>query len=174
MSRLLHYSPTPLTKVLDTPQGGTHLDGNRRSQFKPLGLWLSVEGADDWLSWVSYNWPGWMDDVEHTTEVVLAPDANILTLATAEDVAQLGERFPGRGSRLDVMVSFGAPDWSAIAEAYDGLMIAPYQWSQRLSLDAQWYYTWDAASACIWSARAVARLVPVGGRPALTADVEVA
>jgi hypothetical protein len=44
-------------------------------------------------------------------------------------------------------------DWPRVAERFDGVIIAPYQWKHRLEL--MWYYGWDCASGCIWNARAV-------------------
>ena len=35
----------------------------------------------------------------------------------------------------------------------DGIIIAPYQWYCRMTVD--WYYTWDCASGCIWNLDAI-------------------
>ena len=48
-------------------------------------------------------------------------------------------------------------DWPKVAERYDGIIIAPYQWSRRLD-GPMWYYGWDCASGCVWRARAVLEL----------------
>jgi hypothetical protein len=49
-------------------------------------------------------------------------------------------------------------DWRRVASVYDGIIIAPYQWSRRLDGGARWYYGWDCASGCIWNATAIARV----------------
>ena len=49
-------------------------------------------------------------------------------------------------------------DWPAVATDYPGLIIAPYQWSCRMSEFTRWYYGWDCASGCIWNADAIARV----------------
>ena len=48
MTRLLHYSSKPITAVYSVSQG-PGLEHHRYD--KPRGLWLSVEGEDDWRSW---------------------------------------------------------------------------------------------------------------------------
>ncbi|MEQ1888067.1 MAG: hypothetical protein ABL951_02670 [Alphaproteobacteria bacterium] len=49
-------------------------------------------------------------------------------------------------------------NWSAMANRYDGVIIAPYCHEKRCSLSAVWYYGWDCASGRIWNADAIERV----------------
>jgi len=51
----------------------------------------------------------------------------------------------------------GNINWPAVAEKYDGIIIAPYIWQRRLSdnPDHFWYYGWDCASGCIWNTEVI-------------------
>ena len=42
------------------------------------------------------------------------------------------------------------PDWKLIAQEFDGIEIAPYQWEIRMDYNFFWYYGWDCASGCLW------------------------
>jgi hypothetical protein len=134
---LRHYASHPVTLEMRTHEQTVDL--------KPSGLWLSVD--TEWLDWcrsedfrTDLNW------YEHA--VTLSPEANILALSSATDLdaftAEYGEqvspRFPSRYI-----------DWSRVADVYDGIVIAPYQWSRRLERHTFWYYGWDIASGCIWN-----------------------
>jgi hypothetical protein len=44
MNRLLHYSRLPIEAVVSKEQ---------TDHFKPVGLWVSVEGPDDWKEWTA-------------------------------------------------------------------------------------------------------------------------
>ena len=154
-NRLLHYSNAPVRKVARTKQGCD--DDHSMGYFaKPRGLWLSVEGDMDWHEWcVSEHFRDIEKQVCH--EVVLKPKANILTLKSAEDLrvfthffAEIFSWGPGLATRW---VEFKIR-WDIVAKHYDGIIIAPYIWSERLG-DLSWYYPWDCASGCIWNPRAI-------------------
>lgn len=151
--RLLHYSAVPLLGVHHSTQDG---ERQRGRADKPNGLWVSVEGEDDWPTWCRAEGYG-LNRLTVVTEVVLSPDANILRLATADEVRALGKRYPYHGH---CAWSRGI-NWARVASDYHGIIIAPYQWDCRLSSATDWYYTWDCASGCIWDAWAVAALCPV-------------
>ena len=53
--------------------------------------------------------------------------------------------------------------WQDVALDYQGILIAPYQWSLRLDKDFRWYYMWDCASGCIWDLSAIASLTLLQG-----------
>ena len=43
-------------------------------------------------------------------------------------------------------------DFLKVMDEYDGIIIAPYQYSCRLmNSSTAWYYGWDCASGCIWN-----------------------
>ena len=141
--RLLHYTPAPLEHIRSVEQSG-----DRYRDDKPEGLWISVEGEDDWLDWceqAEYDNPA----AQICYEIVLADDSRVLHLATSGDLRIFTELYKSRGS-------FGGIDWQRVAEQHDGIIIAPYQWSCRLDHETRWYYGWDCASGCLWSRDAVA------------------
>jgi hypothetical protein len=159
---LIHYSDKHLTEVRNVSQDRDR-DGMRGDRaMKPLGLWVSAEGENDWPSWCQAEDFG-MARLSHPTEVVLREGA-VLHLATEEDVrsfhAEYGCR-PHYADRIgdDGLFKGGAVRWAAVAERYGGIVIAPYIWSLRLDEDVRWYYPWDCASGCIWNGDAVADLV---------------
>lgn len=112
--------------------------------FKPRGLWVSVDGEDDWPTWCAAEEYG---IGPHRFVVTLTDTADILHLATPEQIRDFGREYGG--DYYDI-------DWTRVAEKHQGIIIAPYQWSLRLAHEVAWYYPWDAASGCIWDATAIA------------------
>lgn len=156
--RLIHYSKTHLSAVHSVPI--EKQDERGAGLFKPRGLWVSVEGKADWAEWCRAENFGCLDCA---TEVVLAPEANVLRLKGADDL----DRF--HASCSVVRYRYGEDlgdlttiDWRSVAQRYQGIIIAPYVWQRRLDRPvSNWYYGWDCASGCIWDAAAVARLRPI-------------
>ena len=143
--RLIHYSKEPLTAVYSRAH-----DRNGCGCYKTPGLWVSVEGPDDWVEWCRSESFGTFD---HATEVTLAPGARILHLSTVEQVEAFDLEYAGGPAH------FREIDWQAVRAKYQGIIIAPYQWSIRLG--PNWYYGWDCASGVIWDAAAVVALRPI-------------
>jgi hypothetical protein len=124
--------------------------------LKPSGFWVSVESDDE----DSYGWSNWCLDndfdvakLANVHEVTLAAGANILRINTAEELRTFTRawdlptyRPPKLGERIN---------WQGVAELYQGILITPYLWSERLSNEAFWYYGWDCASGCIWDLAAI-------------------
>ena len=48
-------------------------------------------------------------------------------------------------------------DWPKVASHYDGIEICPYLYDMRM--DSDWYYGWDVASGCVWSASGIKELI---------------
>lgn len=113
-----------------------------KEHFKPRGLWLSVDGEDDWLSWCESEQFG----IGANRFRVKLTDGPLL-LSTVDEVRQFDREFGNDRDRYFV-------DWVAVAARWPGIIIAPYQWPLRLS-DVSWYYPWDCASGCIWDASVV-------------------
>jgi len=114
---------------------------------KPVGLWVSVDGPDDWQEWCRSE--GWGDvDSKLRFRVTLADDANVLRIDSTSSLLDFAAEFQDPGGRA------WRVNWSAVAERWQGIIIAPYQWSCRLG-EPDWYYTWDCASGCIWDADAI-------------------
>lgn len=141
--KLIHYSKHPVSlPLIDTT---ARLE---RGGFKPDGLWVSVEGEDDWKSWCQSEGFG-LDRFEYETEIVLAADHRVWVTPFPDEVEEM-YRIGGSCYRRDYI------DWPRVAEQYDGLIITPYCWESRLGVS--FYYSWDCASGCIWNPRAIERV----------------
>lgn len=146
--RLLHYSREPLITVRSVDQ-----TGKGAGVYKPRGLWVSVEGDDDWPTWCQAEDFG-LDRMAWVTEIDVDL-SRVLVLDTERAVRDFADAY-GSFNRYSIRVI----DWSSVASACGGLVIAPYQWGLRLAEDFDWYYGWDCASGCIWDASAVRGLAP--------------
>ena len=149
MTRLVHYS-SKLVRAVDEVAQSTCPD------MKPQGLWVSADDHDqNWRDWCIAAEFG-LDRLTHVHDVTLAPDANVLHLRGAHDILAFNSEYcdASKGS-----FSYFSICWQAVAERYDGIIIAPYVWSMRLDRRAAFYYGWDCASGCIWHPRAVASIV---------------
>jgi hypothetical protein len=136
--RLVHYSDAIIDLIL--PRGSS------KCEFKPKGLWVSDDDCED-------NWRAWcisegfrLDRLTYAHEIDIHSSAHLLILGNDPQLDDFTQLFsvPGKLSH-DV----GQIDWDRVKEQYDGLIISPYVWSQRLEL--MWYYSWDCASGCIWN-----------------------
>lgn len=136
----LHMASEPVTSV----RGPRRAPADIHRHDKPDGLWYGF--GPSWLEWCRSEQPDWIG--QHWYEVVLAPEARILSLTTAYDVLMFGrqyaapERYPG---------DTGAILWRELEATYDAIEINPYQWSMRLHDETSWYYSWDVASGCVWA-----------------------
>ena len=153
--QLTHYAGQPLTFDPSRKYG----QREPRVFGKPEGLWVSVDGEDDWPTWCRGE-EFCIDQLAVEHAVTLASDANVLHLGIGHDLDAFHglyaietdfERHYRAGSRQSWPI-----DWRHVAEDYDGIIIAPYRWSHRLKMD--WYYGWDAASGCIWNLDAIASM----------------
>lgn len=148
---LMHYITEPL--MFDGDR--TYEQAEPRTFGKPVGFWVSVAGEDDWATFATDN----MDSarLNHTQRVTLAAEANILRINTAYELDVFAKH---NAVETDYERRYARPwnkwpiDWRAVAEKYDGIIIAPYAWSRRMICD--WYYGWDCASGCIWNLDAIA------------------
>lgn len=123
-------------------------------QYKPEGIWYEVDG--DWRRWNDAE--GYFDSLTMTLHRVELGDERMLYITTVDELdaftAQYGvieyvrHPFEAKPLRLERGI-----EWSRVADEYDGIEIAPYQWSRRLELS--WYYGWDCASGVIWQPRGV-------------------
>ncbi len=145
--RLIHYSKIPLLKVESRPH-----EQHGAGAYKTPGLWVSVEGDDDWVAWCrSEQWS--LTSFAHAAEIILHQQAAIKYLSSAKDIDLFTEEF-----RDDARPVSGTVDWLAIRQNWQGLVIAPYCWERRLTNHTNWYYGWDCASGVIWDANAIAEL----------------
>lgn len=145
--RLIHYSSAPLLGLRSVDQSGPGA-----GCYKPRGLWLSVEGDDDWPNWCkSENFGA---GFECATEIVLEPQHRVLWLRTAYEIDAFTWEFGGGPRHAPI-------DWPRVSLHHSGLIIAPYCWERRLTDHTFLYYGWDCASGVIWSADAVSELRPM-------------
>lgn len=154
MSALQHFTSESLT--FDPTR--TYEQGEPTTFGKPVGFWVSVEGEDDWQSWVTDNMNA--DRLAHRSDVALAGTANILRIESTVGIDSLTARFAVQ-TEYDRRWNWREHDrrkwpidWRLVAAQFDGVIIAPYCWSRRNSHD--WYYGWDCASGCIWNLSAIA------------------
>ena len=157
---LIHYSPEPV----DWDLGRTYTPEDPHGYQKPVGLWVSVKGEDDWPSWCVEN-EFREHALAHAYRVILRPDAAIRRISTPEGI----DSFHAAYAREDDMGRHFAAtdhfpteflrrqwpiDWAEVATIYQGIIIAPYQWERRMG--PMWYYGFDCASGCIWDCKAIA------------------
>jgi hypothetical protein len=147
---LRHYDSGPL----ELDRSWAYAAGQRD---KPDGFWVSVEGEQDWKSWCKQSgfYPRELQ-AEHV--VTLGPGANILYLSTVAELDTFNKEY-GLPNRDRHQYSFSVHeyvDWRGLTLDYDGLIIAPYQYSRRMKFG--WYYGWDCASGCIWNLDAIESL----------------
>lgn len=108
----------------------------QRGVMKPSGFWYEVN--KDWRRWCeaeSFLDHGFVHNVDLGKTSMLFIDSLAKLDAFHRQFCQ-GEMH--------------TPDWQAVAELYDGIEIAPYQWKRRLAPGFLWYYGWDCASGVIW------------------------
>lgn len=158
MSRLIHYSDKHLIEVYSVPLA--EQSSHRGGLHKPRGLWVSVEGENDWKEWCEGERFGCLDCA---TEIILAADANVLWLVGSTELDQFHAEYSvvayRYGGNLGVRTAI---EWPRVAGKYQGIIIAPYVYARRLEEPvSDWYYGWDCASGCIWDAAVVAKVRPI-------------
>lgn len=142
---LSHYSRDGALMLNALPRGNR--DGRATFYGKPAGLWVSVDGHDDWPHWCAAEE---FSIGAYRYRVTLAPGANILRLTCAADLDEFTAAY---GVPDALHTSCLAIDWDRVALPYQGLLIAPYVWQRRFEL--MWYYGWDCASGVIWDRSAI-------------------
>jgi hypothetical protein len=133
------------------------------SHDKPHGLWVSVDGEDDWPSWCLRE-EFWLQGLSFPHRVTLAPDARILHISTAHQLYAFHLHYCVEtefvlGLFPNSSQKYWSIDWRKVATDVQGIVIAPYLWSERLQ-GPQWYYGFDAASGCIWDTSAIESVEP--------------
>jgi hypothetical protein len=161
IANLSHYSSKPIESVRSTIQTGTHKQEGLRAQEKPYGLWLSVDGDDDWASWCHDE--GFACGDKYHYRIHLARPQSILWISDALELHVFSECYE---KRVDLS-GYNAGkhryiDWPAVAKNHTGIVIAPYQWSCSMLEDMFWYYSWDCASGCVWDADVIDRVELLG------------
>jgi len=140
---LAHYSDKDMLEPYSVEQ-------KAKSDRKPKGFWVSVEGEYGWREWGMENSYGCFD---HRFTVELAADHKVLI---TDDLLGFHARYR-KAWYPDHPHSYEYIQWEEVAREYQGIVIPTYHWEfcfdTRVS---DWYYGWDCASGCIWDARAIA------------------
>jgi|SRR5882672_5015504 len=157
--RLIHYSAKPLTQASSRDQKRSPAEWDS-TFWKPRGLWVSVEGEDDWKQWCEAEQFS-LNCFEHATQIILTPNANILRLTTPQELKTFSAQHSFNPYPEVSLHSLRGINWEDVAAQHQGIIIAPYHWSCRLNNDVFWYYGWDCASGCIWDASAIVSLIPI-------------
>ena len=145
----VHWSDKRIKKLHDNRKG------QEADDFKPNGLWYSVEPEDGWAAWCKAE--DFRDTDSQVAHVLRVDASKILVIDSVSIFDDFDKEYqPPPGSRI----RYGM-DWKRLAERYDGIEIAPYQWSKRLGVDNCWYYGWDCASGCIWRPTTCVEIVEV-------------
>lgn len=138
---LEHYSCRQITEI-------AAIDFWQETAYKPHAFWVSVKGEDDWPSWCKSEDFG-MGNLGFRHVIALAPHANILRLSSVRDIDDFDSLY---ASSQGAFSRRSGIRWFEVAEQYDGVIIAPYQWARRMEGQAsEWYYGWDVASGAIWN-----------------------
>lgn len=141
--KLIHYS----SQKIDRLEKRKYNQSDLRFQSKPNGLWISIDDA--WKTWCeseNYN----VNSLSFSYEIVLKENADILHLKTKEDIFDFSKQYPSKTRDWDVEWDTYHLQWDEVKKNHQGIIISPYQWESRLSLESSWYYGWDCACGCIW------------------------
>lgn len=164
MNNLYHYTREVIINFAQRELvfGETYDEKRKRGKYymrpymKPDGLWLSPEDNteecdDSWRDYCSLELSG--STLTYKYHVKLASCANLLIISDVSGMYTFWKKY----RYTEEFGHFGclAIRWQDVAVAYQGILIAPYQWSLRLHSDFFWYNTWDCASGCIWDISAI-------------------
>lgn len=161
IQKIYHYSRKPVEKL--TPEFYDRYKAHwpEEGSMKPCGLWVSIEDFEDDTNW--YNWcvseRFRIGALRHRYRVTLDNTARILYLRTADDIKQFGLLYAANDpsdfgryiQRKESPPYIYMISWTKVKKYYDGIIIAPYNWSCRNASETTWYYPWDCASGCIWA-----------------------
>lgn len=146
MGDLIHYSDQPICSVQSIEQ-------HAEPSMKPKGLWLSVEDGESWLDWCKAEGFG-LGRLRYRHTIELSGDAKILWLRSVTDILIFSDQYIVERSPI----WHSGINWQPVADRWQGIIIAPYQWSCHLSDACSWYYGWDCSSGVIWDSTAIASL----------------
>jgi len=167
LMELRHYSK----EKIEFDRDRTYRDHGARGG-KPDGFWVSVAGPYDWEWWCREEDFG-LHHLAVVHRVTLAEDATILRITCGKELDAFHNQWAveTRMSRSldDAGVTdkrYWEVDWAAVAERWEGIIMAPYLRSHRfVGSTPFWYLGVDAASCCIWNPRAVASVEVISDPP---------
>lgn len=154
--KLIHYS----SEIIDSLDERPYIQSDLSWQAKPAGLWISIEGMPNTPN--NQTWKEWceqedfcVENLKYPYEISFKEQANILHLKTPEEIFEFTKKFPLKSRDWDAEWDTYQLDWDEVKSLYQGIIIAPYQWSCRLSLESCWYYGWDIPSGCLWDLKCI-------------------
>jgi hypothetical protein len=119
-----------------------HFNPNRRYLHervdKPDGLWLSVDGPDDWYMWC-HKEDFRVESLAFRTKFVVDLD-RCLVAVTKSDLIEFTDRY-GNPDHYGI-------DWAKVALDYSGFVMPNYKRHHDRKL--WWQNFWDCSSAAIW------------------------
>jgi hypothetical protein len=141
---LHHYSDNKISEIITKGQSS-----EKKHYTRPIGLWVSVVGDDDWKSLSIGDLRS-----QNQYEITLADEARILFLNGEEQLLEFTQAFglkPSGEQRIAI-------DWVQVAIMYHGLIIAPYRAELTESDALFWWGAWGCASGCIWNKDAISEI----------------
>jgi hypothetical protein len=146
-----HWAEKPV--ILDRAR--IYTPNPERPYRKPVGLWFDVDG--EWQDHCEGNELWSRPRVPH--RVTLVPGANLIRLATPQDVLEFTETWSRAGA--DAWMDTDAIDWPAVQKHHDGILAVPFFGSFAFLHLPQpricsWYWLWDVSSGCVWNLKAIA------------------
>lgn len=119
--------------------------------LKPPGFWYEVGG--DWRRFCAGVMPHWISE-RNLYRVDVADDVRLLRIESDADFERFQHEYVTVARGWSTSFSSNrAPDWLSVAESYDGIEIAPYNWDRRMDPESFWYSRWDCASGVLWNPR---------------------
>lgn len=122
--------------------------------FKPQGLWLSIDGQNGWKEFCTYED---MPIGKEKHNIKLSPNSNILQINTIEEIEDFGHKYGySRVSTSNfINDSIRSIRWDKVQEKHQGILISSHFYDYSHTDKGKWYYGWDFASACIWDKKAI-------------------
>ena len=136
--QLIHYSKNIIESLDDRPYPQEHM----RCHAKPNGFWFSVEEEglkDGWKEWCKAE-DFRVEHLRYSYQLILKHSAKILHLKTPEEIFEFTKKYAASSRSYDEEYDNNELKWDEIRKEYQGIIISPYQWDCRLSLESQWYY----------------------------------
>lgn len=120
---------------------------------KPIGFWVSdCDEGQGWEDWCRNE--NFRHDQLSKRLIVDLDMSKVLHLKSPMDLDNFSLVYQKNfsiGSFTQSLI-----DWAAVANEFSGILISPYQFQRRLHGSvANWYYSWDCASGCIWNPDAI-------------------
>jgi hypothetical protein len=160
MEKLRHFTGEPFE--LDRKREYFQPDAGYSQYTKPVGLWITPLGDDDWPTWCrSVDFA--IGHLEHENAVELMADANVLVISDIDTFLEFEEKYKVIiGNRYNYATDrYGniGIDWPRVTQDYAGIFIVPYLYEMRW--DHEWYTTWDVSSGCVWDISAIENVYEV-------------